>query len=640
MFAAEARGELEEGTAKDWAHHTKNIKSLPERVGKKKKKKKRSKSASVFLRPSLVHGTGLFVSRDIRRGEKIARAMIRMRGEDSLDRYELTKAARYTNHSQEPTARLAKEGHEIYLAALQDISAGDEIFVDYRKTSAALGPGSYLTYQGKKRVSAERLEKQAELPKSFSEFADSPVGRFMTAMGGKEINPAPLALSGVDKALDDQIEAPLRQARQQHTRQQGLKNLGIQRGGSAKPGRPIPSQVARGRGLGAVSGAGAALAAARAGGRYSAQYSVPPVPPAQKDQGISYAYMGPNQIQQHSPRRQSADPLVTARGGARPSVTPMQAANQLMRPGAGNPRNIFTSPGQGQTQTLMPPAWHAQARPRVTPKLTIPAPRQTLPKTTPGVSLAAGGVTKYESAIPGYQGTLIDRGMRLLEKQAEEKEEGKGFMNWAGGLLSKLVDSPEKQRFWNVAGSDPSTPGRNAVDKAVDSGLTTWAKNYHAQQRAARRGPPVRTQSSLPKRPFNIQQTDAQRGVPKLPEVARSTGRPLLTVRDDRAQPPATPNLVSPTQGVNQPRPSGFGTPRDVFTPPGQKTLQTLTPPAWHAQDVNLVAPRLRSTVPQQKPSRPAESQGDLIARGTGLLGQKYNQTAANTKPTSLTVTR
>jgi hypothetical protein len=34
MFAAEARGELPEGTAKEWAHETKNFKKLPERVKK------------------------------------------------------------------------------------------------------------------------------------------------------------------------------------------------------------------------------------------------------------------------------------------------------------------------------------------------------------------------------------------------------------------------------------------------------------------------------------------------------------------------------------------------------------------------------------------------------------------------------
>lgn len=38
FFAAERRGELPKGTARRWAHETPNLKSLPERVSKKKKK--------------------------------------------------------------------------------------------------------------------------------------------------------------------------------------------------------------------------------------------------------------------------------------------------------------------------------------------------------------------------------------------------------------------------------------------------------------------------------------------------------------------------------------------------------------------------------------------------------------------------
>lgn len=39
MFAAEARGDLPEGTAERWARHTKSVKRLPDRVGRGAKKK-------------------------------------------------------------------------------------------------------------------------------------------------------------------------------------------------------------------------------------------------------------------------------------------------------------------------------------------------------------------------------------------------------------------------------------------------------------------------------------------------------------------------------------------------------------------------------------------------------------------------
>jgi len=37
MFAAEARGDIEPGTAERWAKHTENIKALPEKVKSAKK---------------------------------------------------------------------------------------------------------------------------------------------------------------------------------------------------------------------------------------------------------------------------------------------------------------------------------------------------------------------------------------------------------------------------------------------------------------------------------------------------------------------------------------------------------------------------------------------------------------------------
>ena len=44
FFAKEARHELPKGTAKRWAHETKNIKRLPERKKKRKSAKRRHSS--------------------------------------------------------------------------------------------------------------------------------------------------------------------------------------------------------------------------------------------------------------------------------------------------------------------------------------------------------------------------------------------------------------------------------------------------------------------------------------------------------------------------------------------------------------------------------------------------------------------
>jgi hypothetical protein len=85
-----------------------------------------------------------------------------MRGKDAQSRYELTKAARYTNHSQDPSAQMVKVGNEVYLVALKAIPADTEVLVDYRKTASVLGPGSYITFKGKKRTTWEQLEKQSD----------------------------------------------------------------------------------------------------------------------------------------------------------------------------------------------------------------------------------------------------------------------------------------------------------------------------------------------------------------------------------------------------------------------------------------------------------------------------------------------
>ena len=42
MFAAEQRGELPKGTARRWAHHTKNLKRLPARKSRKGRHSRRS----------------------------------------------------------------------------------------------------------------------------------------------------------------------------------------------------------------------------------------------------------------------------------------------------------------------------------------------------------------------------------------------------------------------------------------------------------------------------------------------------------------------------------------------------------------------------------------------------------------------
>lgn len=79
------------------------------------------------LKPSGVHGLGLFATHRIEAGALIAPARVAsMR----------TPAGRYTNHSPCPNAHMARRGDDIDLIASMDVEQGAEVLVDYRAALA------------------------------------------------------------------------------------------------------------------------------------------------------------------------------------------------------------------------------------------------------------------------------------------------------------------------------------------------------------------------------------------------------------------------------------------------------------------------------------------------------------------------
>lgn len=85
----------------------------------------------VQVRPSSLDGLGLFVDRDIYVSELIAPARINgMRA----------PAGRYTNHSRSPNAAMVlKPSGNLDLIAVADISAGEEVLIDYRQIGRIQG---------------------------------------------------------------------------------------------------------------------------------------------------------------------------------------------------------------------------------------------------------------------------------------------------------------------------------------------------------------------------------------------------------------------------------------------------------------------------------------------------------------------
>lgn len=76
------------------------------------------------LRKSLIHGDGNFLVIDMEAGTLVAPA--RLSGKR-------TPAGRYTNHSPAPNAVFERDGEDINLILTRNVSAGEEITVNYRQ---------------------------------------------------------------------------------------------------------------------------------------------------------------------------------------------------------------------------------------------------------------------------------------------------------------------------------------------------------------------------------------------------------------------------------------------------------------------------------------------------------------------------
>jgi len=110
-----------------------------------------------------IHGKGIFATRDISAGEHVAHSANLEQDNVGMDRWELTEAARYTNHSSQPNTVVDSDGSTMTMRAFEPIKEGDEIRVSYFQVGRAMSPGQTLTYEGKtmRSVTPEELSKWA-----------------------------------------------------------------------------------------------------------------------------------------------------------------------------------------------------------------------------------------------------------------------------------------------------------------------------------------------------------------------------------------------------------------------------------------------------------------------------------------------
>ena len=118
------------------------------------------------IEKSDIHGKGLFATRDIEPGGLVAHSATFIPstpGKDTHHKWDLSEAARHTNHTADPNTVVMSDGENMKMMAASPIKNGDEIRVSYFQVSSAMGPGTELTYKGvpRKLIAAEELSKWA-----------------------------------------------------------------------------------------------------------------------------------------------------------------------------------------------------------------------------------------------------------------------------------------------------------------------------------------------------------------------------------------------------------------------------------------------------------------------------------------------
>ena len=120
----------------------------------------------VDIRDSPINGRGLFATRAAEPGDVlVAKYMEKQNTDDPRTRWEQSDYCRYTNHADNPNAFVRKIGEKTELVADETIQPNEEITVNYRDASKAVGKAFFYTYRGKPYgndpKSSEFLQKTA-----------------------------------------------------------------------------------------------------------------------------------------------------------------------------------------------------------------------------------------------------------------------------------------------------------------------------------------------------------------------------------------------------------------------------------------------------------------------------------------------
>ena len=119
----------------------------------------------VYFSTSEIQGTGLFAAKDYKPDDKIELAAA-PGGKDEWNNqiWNLTAAARYTNHQFDANATIKLEDGNFYLVAIKPIEQDEEITANYSDVTRKIGPKGVMHYQGS-QVPVTDLKDYVERPK-------------------------------------------------------------------------------------------------------------------------------------------------------------------------------------------------------------------------------------------------------------------------------------------------------------------------------------------------------------------------------------------------------------------------------------------------------------------------------------------
>ena len=89
-------------------------------------------TAAWEIKPSPIHGQGVFATRDFKNGETIG-LLLKHIPSNIYIQFKRTLLGRYVNHQPEANAELVKNGDDYYLVCIKEVPVNTELVTDYAK---------------------------------------------------------------------------------------------------------------------------------------------------------------------------------------------------------------------------------------------------------------------------------------------------------------------------------------------------------------------------------------------------------------------------------------------------------------------------------------------------------------------------